>query len=316
MKKWCLFLSVYFCACLLAACGAGGVSAPAEAPDGDSGRPAVTDAGLAQDETPTYLTCRIVDGAADGDLLLAALDGALYGGHDSLHDGRSVYRLAVTADMAVTLDGAAATAADLEDGMPVEIAFDGTIQESFPCGLGQVWSISAYSVGTRQNPSGSHYDLCGLYLQVLEDLWEKDSGLNGGVEVIGLDLSQAPGDLTDSEKAAVAWRFGELHGAEVVTGTFDELVEQGYITATAISTPAPEEGQDPKNLWYEWEDGIFFSITPNDGHEGETYSLPVLFFDAEKWRSSLGAYCFSDCSCVWAETGTWTTYTVGSEAIS
>lgn len=302
MKRFRLLLAAALCLSLLAGCAqtAQETVPPDAAP--------AADAGLKEAETPVYLTCRIVDGAEDGTLLLAELDEALYGGHDGLHDGRSVYRLPVTEDMAVTLDGAAASAADLEDGMPVEIAFDGAIEDSFPGRLGQVWSISAYSTGSPQSPGGGCYDLCGLYLQVLEDLWEADAGLNGGAEVIGVDLSQAPGGLTDSEKAAVVWRFGELHGVETVTGTDDELVEQGYITGE------PLEGTDAK-FWH-WENGILFSITPSDGHEGEAYSLPVLFFNAEKWRSSLGAYYFFDCSCLWPEGGTWSGYQVGAEMIS
>lgn len=308
MKKWTFFLSLYFCVCLLAACGtAGSGESFAGTPDGEPGQSAGT-VSLEHGEEPIYLTCRIVDGAEDGTLLLAELNEALYGGHDGMHGGKGVYRLTVTEDMAVTLDGAAAAAADLRDGMPVEIAFDGAIEDSFPGGLGQVWSINAYSIGTRQSPGGSYYDLCGLYLQVLEDLWEADSGLNGGVEVIGLDLSQAPGDLTDSEKAAIAWRFGELHGGSVVTGTYDELAEQGYITEE------PLEGTDAR--FWQWENGILFSITPSSGHEGEAYSLPILFFKAKKWRTSLGAYFFSDCSCLWQEGGTWDTYQIGAEMIS
>ena len=308
MKKWTLFLSLYFCICLLTACGAAGSGENfAGTPDGEPGQSAGT-VSLEHDEEPVWLTCRIVDGAEDGTLLLAELDEALYGGHDGLHDGRSVYRLTVTEDMAVTLDGTAATAADLRDGMPVEIAFDGAINDSFPGQLGQVWSINAYSTGTRQSPGGGYYDLCGLYLQVLEDLWEADAGLNGGAEVVGVDLSQAPGDLTDSEKAAVVWRFGELHGVETVAGTYDELAEQGYITGE------PLEGTGAQ--FWQWENGILFSITPSDGHEGEAYSLPVLFFNAEKWRSSLGAYYFFDCSCLWPEGGTWSGYQVGAEMIS
>lgn len=302
MKKSRLFAVLILCLCLLAGCAqtVRETAPPDAAPAGDADRK--------EAETPVYLTCRIVDGAESGELLLAELDVALYGGHGGMHDGRSVYRLTVTEDMAVTLDGAAAAAADLRDGMPMEIAFDGVVAESYPGQLGRVWSISAYSIGTQQSPGGGYYDLCGLYLQVLEDLWEADSGLNGGAEVIGLDLSQAPGDLTDSEKAAIAWRFGELHGVETVAGTYDELVEQGYITGE------PLEGTDAR--FWQWEDGILFSITPGDGHEGEAYSLPVLFFNAEKWRSSLGAYYFSDCSCLWPEGGTWDTYQIGAEMIS
>lgn len=302
MKKIRLLPAAALCLSLLAGCAQTICeTAPPDAPPAEGTY-------LEVNEAPTYLTCRIVDGAEDGTLLLAELDTALYGGHDGMHDGRSVYRLTVTEDMAVTLDGAAATAADLRDGMPVEIAFDGGIEDSFPGQLGQVWSISAYSTGTRQSPGGGYYDLCGLYLQVLEDLWEVDPGLNSSVEVIGVDLSQAPGDLTDSEKAAIAWRFGELHGGAVVTGTYDQLVEQGYITGE------PLEGTDAK-FWH-WEDGVLFSITPSDSHEGEAYSLPILFFNAEKWRSSLGAYYFSDCSCLWPEGGTWDTYQIGAEMIS
>ena len=38
-------------------------------------------------------------------------------------------------------------------------------------------------------------------------------------------------------------------------------------------------------------------------------------FDAEKWRSGLGAYIFSDCTAVSVD-GFWNSYTIGSEAIS
>ena len=282
------FLSAALGLGLLSGCGAVTdgpcLAEPAEGP-------AVTE--LA--EYPT-LTCRIVDGSEDGNLLLAELSGS------------GVYRISVTEDTPVTLDGEPAAPADLEDGMPITIAFDGAIQESYPAGLGEIYGVSAWSLGTEQNPGGGYYDLCGLYLQVLEDLWEADSGLNGGVEVLGLDLSQAPGGLTESEQAALAWRFGELRGLPVVTGTYEELVEQGYITGE------PLEGTDA-NFW-QWEDGILFTIEVNEDHEGEAYSLPTLFFDAEKWRSGLGAYFFHDCSCLWPEMGTWTGYSVGSEMIS
>ena len=271
--------------------------------------PAGVPPSLAEDEEPTVLTCRVVDGAEDGNLLLAELDEGLYG-------GTGVYRLNVK-DVPVTLDGEAAEPSVLEDGMAVDVAFNGTVLESFPAQLGEVYSVSAWSRGRGRNGGGTMFDLCGLYLQVLDDLWQKDPGLNDGITLAGLDLSQAPGDLTESEKAALAWRFGELHGVEVVTGTFDELKEQGYFTASAISTPAPEEGEDYSRLWYQWEDGCLFSITPNEDHEGELYSLPSVFFNAEKWRSPLGAHCFYDCSAGWPEFGTWSGYQIlGGEMIS
>lgn len=311
MKKIAL-LVLCACLCLAAACGAPAPQADPAPPAGGGNAP--TSAPAPAEEVPALLTCRIVDGAEDGVLLLAALDAPLDGGRDGLHDGRSVYRLALAADTPVTLDGEPASAAELQDGMPVEIAFNGQVLESFPAQLGEVRSVAAYSTGTRQCPGGTLYDLCGLYLQALDDLWQKDPALNENITLASLDLTQAPGGLLESEKAALAWRFGELHGVEVLDLTFEALKEQGYLTASSLSTPEPESGDSP--LWYQWEDGCLFSIRPNGGHEDGTYSLPTLFFDVEKWRTPLGAYCLYDCSAVWPEMGRWSGYTVGSEMIS
>ena len=312
MKRCRLLLPLLLCLCLLPACG----GAPEAPPDSDA-PPDSAVPSLDSDETPFCIPCRIVDGAEDGALLLAALDGALYGGPgDALADGQSVYLLPLTEEIPVFLDGEPASAGDLEDGMPVEIVFDGGIDDSFPAQLGTVCSVSGYSLGSRQNPGGVLYDLCGLYLQVLDDLWQKDPALNEDISMAGLDLSQAPGGLLESEKAALAWRFGQLHGVEVVAGTFQELEEQGYFTSYPISTPAPEEGEDFSRMWTQWEDGCLFSITPNEGHEGELYSLPVVFFNAEKWRTPLAAYYFYGCSAVWPAMGTWSGYQIGGEMIS
>ncbi len=123
-----------------------------------------------------------------------------------------------------------------------------------------------------------------------------------------VDLSQAPGGLLESERQAIAWRFGELHGAEPLTASYEELVDQGYITGEPLEGGGGE--------FMEWKDGVLFSITANVDHEGEAYSLPALFFNADKWRSSLGAYMFHDCSCLWPELGTWESYQVESQMIS
>lgn len=334
MKLWKIALALALCLILPACEKAEGQPDRTEPPVMTEGLPSGGEEAppsLAEDEEPTVLTCRIVDGAEDGNLLLAELGEGLYG-------GTGVYRLnlesggpkadlvytsfpgitlenAAPAAVPVYLDGELAEPSALEDGMTVDVAFNGTVMESFPARLGEVYSVTAWSIGQEKNPGGSCYDLCGLYLQVLNDLWERDKGLNENISMAGLDLSQAPGELTESEKAALAWRFGEAHGVEVVTGTFDELKEQGYFTASHLSTPEPEDGEDSP-LWYQWEDGCLFSITPNEEHVDEAYSLPVLFFNAEKWRSPLGAYCFYDCSAMWPEAGTWSGYSVDSEMIS
>lgn len=265
--------------------------------------PAGVPPSLAEDEEPTVLTCRVVDGAEDGNLLLAELDEGLYG-------GTGVYRLNVK-DVPVTLDGEAAEPSVLEDGMAVDVAFKGHVLESFPAQLGEVYSVSAWSRGRGRNGGGTMFDLCGLYLQVLDDLWEKDKGLNENVSQIALDLSQAPGELTEGEKLALVHRFGELHGVVAFAATFEELKEQGYLASEPLGNGAPEGA-----AFLHWEDGCLFSITPSEDHEGESYSLPTLFFNAEKWRSSLGAYGFYDCSAGWGQVSTWNGYQIGSEMIS
>ena len=305
MKLWKRVLILALCLLLTACAPAAetpesparteGPAAPAD--------PAGVPPSLAEDEEPTVLTCRVVDGAEDGNLLLAELDEGLYG-------GTGVYRLNVK-DVPVTLDGEAAEPSVLEDGMAVDVAFNGHVLESFPAQLGEVYSVSAWSRGRGRNGGGTMFDLCGLYLQVLDDLWKKDSALNEDVSQIALDLSQAPGELTEGEKAALVHRFGELHGVEAFAATFEELKEQGYLTSEPLGDGAPEGA-----AFLHWEDGCLFSITPSEDHEGESYSLPTLFFNAEKWRSSLGAYGFYDCSAGWGQVSTWNGYQIGSEMIS
>ncbi len=239
--------------------------------------------------TGTVTVCRIVDGAETGELLLAELNGAVSG----------VYLLP-TEGLPVTVDGQTAAAKDLADGMTVEVEYSGAVLESYPAQFAQVVALRAQ---TPEN--GSYTDLCGLWLKVLDDLWSTDPGLNGmenggTVPYVGVDLSGAPGDLTETEKAAVAWQFGRLHGAQALTGTFDELTEQGYI--------------DQERLF--WKDGVLFSVTADEQGKTGAVSLPTLTFDAQKWRGGDGAYFFSNCVCVWPERGTWTEYSIGSEAIS
>lgn len=314
MKR--LILIPALCLCLLAACAA----PPAPLPVEEGGAAPLAAADRAEAPAPpaaedtVYLSCRIVDGAADGELLLAELERGVVRGE--AQSGTGVYRLCLTPDISVTVDGETAGAAGLEDGMPVEIAYNGAVEETFPARLCGVRSVAGFTVGTRQSPGGGFYDLCGLYLQVLDDLWNRDAGLNGDITLAALDLSRAPGGLTESEKSALAWRFGELHGAEVLTAGWEELREQGYLTACGAGASVPAEGEVHSGDWYEWRDGCLFSIRPNDGHEGEAYSLPILFFDAEKYRSPLGAYCLFDCSALWPEMGSWSGYSIGGEMIS
>ena len=260
MKKWSLFLTVYFCICLLAACGAAGNGAPVP---GSTPSNEEQSGGECSQPASATAVCRVVSN--DGSLLLAGADG------DS-----AIYTLTPEDD------------ANLAAGALVRVTYDGTVLESWPAQFSGVTAV--------ETMRGGFDDRCALYLQVLEDLWEVDSGLNGSLTYIGVDLSRT--SLSDSERAAVAWAFAGRHGGELLTGTWEELAEQGYI--------------DRENLY--WEDGILFSITEKE-MEG-VYSLTPVTFDAQKWRSGLGAYFFCDCTSVQSAGGHWDGYRVGSEAIS
>ena len=90
-----------------------------------------------------------------------------------------------------------------------------------------------------------------------------------------------------------------------------EVYRCSYLAAGSGSGIDPTE---PQHYFYEWKNGIHFSIT-EQSMEG-TYSLTPVTFDAQKWRSSLGAYWFCDCTAVQSALGEWSDYSIGSEAIS
>ena len=298
MKKV-LFL-LMLCLAMLTACGRSLIepSVEGEMPMEPGAVVTPSDGGeVLTEPAPAPVLCRIVDGAEEGNLLLA--DAV----EDGMYRGSGVYRLAVDEKTLVYLDGEVADAGVLEDGMLVEVFTDGYMLETFPAQFGNVRYLAAYSQGSAKSPGGTYYDLCGFYLKVLDDLWNEDAGLNEDITLAGLDLSNAPGNLTVGEKLALAWRFGELHGVWVVEGTMEEIREEGYLT-------------EVDNGLYEWKDGCLFVIEADEWAEGETYSLAVLKFNAHKWRSPLGAYGFSGCTAVWPQMGTWSEYNVGAKFIA
>jgi hypothetical protein len=247
---------------------------------------------------------RIVDGAETGQLVLA-------GERES-----DVYTLDMK-DIKVFLDGKKADASALEDGMMAEIVHSGWIQTTYPGQFSDVYEVRVYSLGSEKNPGGSYYDVCGLYLQVLEDLWNADPGLNSEIQYISVDLTDAPGNLTDGEKAAIAWIFGGKHGVQALTLSSEELKEQGYFTEIVYTgTGLSMSTDDNRPKAYLWEDGVLFTIIDNMGQDAVSYSLPVIKFNAWKWRTPLGAYWFSNCSAVWPQMGTWSSYNIEYEMIS
>ena len=285
-----VFISVYLCLCLLVSCGASGTSGPDDV----------------QSDTPEEqeVLCRVIALPADQLLLAETGSTAVFalplGQQEMTLDGKDFDPSAPGACQA--LPGSSLT------GTTVRVAYTGGIQETWPLGLSGVTSL-AFS-------TEEFNDLSGLYLQVLEDLWEVDAGLNSGLTMVGVDLTST--SLSYTERAAVAYAFGASHGVTAVEGTWEDLLEQGYITGE------PLEGG--KGQFYQWEDGCLFTIEESDEPAavnmpalgpGETASgYDAVAFDASKWRTSLGAYMFTDCSAVSDGAGHWDGYTVGAEMIS
>ena len=241
-----------------------------------------------------YKTLRIIDGAESGKLILAGAETNF------------VYALDAQ-KVEILVDDKKAELKDLEDGMPIDIYYEGNF-DNVPQMQGQpiditsfCKSINGFSIGTKRNPGGSLYDLSGLYLKVLEDLWETDAALNGDVKYISIDLSKAPGELTEGEKAAISYIFAKAHDKQCLQLSYEELAEQGYL-----------KGEKP----YYFEDGVLFSITDDMKAEEQYNGLRVIKFDARKWRSGTGAYFFNDCSASWPQNGIWSDYNIGGHAIS
>ncbi len=245
------------------------------------------------DENYEHKTLKIVDGAETGNLILAGAESSY------------IYTLDAN-KIDILIDGKKAGFKDLEDGMPIDVYCDGEFinirhEADVPIDITALCkTINGHSIGTERNPGGSLYDLSGLYLKVFEDLWETDAGLNGDIKYISIDLSEAPGELTEGEKSAISYIFAKAHEKQCLELTFEELREQGYIK---------------KDELY-WEDGLLFSITDSMKAEERYNGLRVIKFDAQKWRSGLGAYYFGDCTASWPQMGTWTDYNVGAHAIS
>lgn len=254
-----------------------------EPPDG-------ADTGELIDSAAAELKLRVVDGAESGTLILAG------------ERAGDVYTLTLTDDIPLYLDGESVRPAEIEDGMSACVYYTGGVMETFPARLGGVEGVTF----TRETGESGIYDLCGLYLQVLEDLWEKDSGLNAGAFLISVDLSTAPGALSAGEREAIAWCFASAHDAEALTLSHEELKEGGYLA---------EDKMANGNSAWSFESGLLFTISPDETAAGDV-TLPCVSFTAQKWRSPLGAYRLDACTATCTEDGRWNGYSIGAEMIS
>lgn len=226
-------------------------------------------------EAPGAAAVEPEGGALLAGTVIDVSDGSLLLAGEGDYDG--LYRL--------SLDGVPVEPGGVETlcvGKRAEVTFGGTVAECFPGIPGGV---------TRVRAVDGDLSPFVLYRQALFDLMETDEGLNGGARYLGVDLSGAA-NLTGGEKLALQYLLEQRYGLSVLPGTFDELCEQGYIDRDALY----------------WEDGVLLRVAlVEDGTD-------TFRFDAEKWRSGLGAIYWTDCTAARGADG-WT-YEVGGFAIA
>lgn len=106
----------------------------------------------------------------------------------------------------------------------------------------------------------------------------------------------------------MAWVFGGEHGiSQVLSLNYEQLAAEGYLT-----------GADPDSDGMPcWEDGCLFTIAEQEAeNNGCGGTGGTVTFDAQKWRSALGADFFTDCTASRDAKGHWGDYAIGGQAIS
>ena len=219
--------------------------------------------------------------------------------------------------------------------------------ETYPGQLAEVTAVNLRSDGLD--------DRCALYLRVLNDLWAVDEGLNSDITMLSVDLSQT-GLSDSEQAAVAWVFGGMHDISETMTMSYEELAAEGYLSDTApevdgiphwkdgcLFTITEQNGQDSihveqdsKNITgadplprTEEKSGAACQLPPAEAGQGQSDFCPVktksgepdalqntVTFDAQKWRSALGAYFFTDCTASRDAQGHWGDYTVGAAAIS
>jgi hypothetical protein len=341
MKKEAVFMKRLFaailCLCLLAGCGG-------KDSTGDTCGTKDDPAAGTEKVEPAGETFRIIQEQPEN-LLLAKTDG----------NSADVYTLSLR-DAELTLDGNAfdrnepGAYQSFPDGTLtgalVEVACD-LVLETYPGQLAEVTAVNIRSDGFD--------DRCALYLRVLNDLWAVDEGLNSDITMLSVDLSQT-GLSDSEQAAVAWVFGGMHDISETMTMSYEELAAEGYLTGTEPDSdgiPCWEDGclftiteqngqdsihveQDSKNITgadplprTEEKSGAACQLPPAEAGQGQSDFCPVktksgepdalqntVTFDAQKWRSALGAYFFTDCTASRDAQGHWGDYTVGAAAIS
>ncbi|MEA4911826.1 MAG: hypothetical protein VB092_04320 [Oscillospiraceae bacterium] len=181
----------------------------------------------------------------------------------------------------VSRDGALADCADdaLAPGTILEMDYNGNQLDSYPARIGGAQAVRLTAGDDR----------VGLYLAIIDALWNMDAALSDGARYLALDLSAAE-NLSAGERAAVAYLASCAYGVEPLEAGYDALCAQSYI----------EGGAFPGGILVTFSDMRF-------GDDSFTFSVRT-------WCSGTAAYFFTHCAAQLTD-GVWG-YTLGGAAVS
>ncbi|WP_352401188.1 hypothetical protein [Anaerotignum sp.] len=262
MKKRCLFLSIICFSLFMGGCA----KKEARLPPGEHGPFAANEGTTSIEKSEVPMLCKVI-GIWDEAALVA-----------NLEDEHGLYQ--------VSLDALAQDTSQIKPGDKVEIGFDGLVLEIYPPIIANPDYIKLVENGDN---------LVGVYHGILQDLLEKDAGLNADIHFIAVDLSKDK-LLTESEKNALIYLLGNHTQIETRQGSYESLLSENLII------------QDANTGFSHLEAGLLLLL------ETSQLDKDSFHFTAEKWRSSLGAYTLYDCLAK-KENGSWS-YEIGAEMIS
>lgn len=169
---------------------------------------------------------------------------------------------------------------ELQEGDIINILFDGNILETYPAQIGNIDKI--VKVESSDN-------LVNMFVDVIMQLYNEDTGLNSDINVITFDMTEVE-NLSNLEKEAIIYKVWCETGIETNFGTHQELLDDGQIT---------ENGYDK---------GLLFEVKTEDTVDNS------FNFSISKYRGPLGAYFYVNCKAIKIE-NVWN-YSIGEEMIS
>lgn len=151
--------------------------------------------------------------------------------------------------------GSPITIEDLKTGQAAELLYNGITMRNYPATIPAVTSFTL--VQDKRDP----YE---VYRNILKTIWENNTELNEGIELVALDLTETE-NMTKDQWGVISYYMRQLCQCEVRLATEDELEADGIIDRER------DQFTDIK--------GMLISL------DDEREQGNIIEFEAEKWIS-------------------------------